>query len=536
MSPAPRGEEKPFSVPLADYLAREMDHEGRVASIVWSLSDPLFRHAYNTGLVQGRAENPEREDVLRFGRDRKIEYIFFIRAQWVERGIDSELEVFRSGRSVWRDRQIVGASTARGFDLENTARSLANTWRVLLCDGPLKGLEARPIQRTPPPTEGQAPKVPVVRPLDMPADNTQLFAEWATLIQERDYDGAVRLLRGGIDEEPFDASRRKKLVETLLLMREPQLAALAARNALQVAPWERDFWVYSAQAWLSAEDRKLALQHLDEAIARYPERAELRVLIALLHLTQLDAAAAERHLSEVQSGEVVAEVALGRSLTAALRGDVEDAESAWRLAQETGLEYAGFSGELRYELLATCFYRAVERMLEETLRLLNRASRSSERVAVQAELSGILRRGRALAHLAGAYPPPTSHHLSHERRLLALKLLVQSWNDLEASLQAPATDASLLTNARILYGEALREASTAQKQFEIEQDDDERTVANEPIFSCFIFSRLGGLLGTYAPAGRSIYATRDWGGFDAAWQRGSLSRQAPEFSARWLGD
>jgi tetratricopeptide (TPR) repeat protein len=396
-----------------------------------------------------------------------------------EGDLKARAELYRGNRMIWQDPVPAGGpSQMRGSDGRvvvdpdygfrrisvtlggqmapgDSARSLARTWAELMNVDPFKSLLPRPKVGTPDPDPGQMGLGPTGGFQAAPADDDELMQAHRALWEGGKRAQALNLLRDGVDLKPFDLGRREALVEALLLMHRPELAAGEARRAAMLLPQSVQMRLTGARAWLLARRPEEARLDLNEVLARDPRNEEGRLLLAECALWMGDAAAALESLEGLDSDQA----RFFRAASHALVGDLEEAEAA--LPSELGP-----ASMARHALVFALSEKLASLSGAEMRSLTQQAVIRKDDPEVARAIHDRILRFRGTTWLLRATAPPEAHKNSHERLVLAFNLLNQSTTDLQAYLQDRSED--VLTEARINLGEALMQLAAARDAYAAE--------------------------------------------------------------------
>lgn len=485
-----------FDSPICDALANDFQPQGRVAPVVWSLTDPVVRAAVNSGKVIFDRETPTLRDALSVAGKLGAEYVLAADVLPGEGSIYCRAELYQRGRLVWRDpvvdtdrvlatlremlrtkkitqeaydeqakRANYRESTVqfdRQFGLDDTIRSVARTWVEMMNSGPLRSLNPQVVKPTPEPAEGEAPPRIVA-----PKPDHQWEKDVDAAIQAGETVRSVLLLRDAVDVQPFDADRRISLIQLLLRSGSPEVAAKEARRAAMLMPDKILFHELAARSWIEAGKLDDARDDLNEAVARAPESPETRRLLAEVAIYQGDFASAIDHLNRAIATAPSGDAYYLRAVAFALGGQTDKAAADLKRATDAGLTMAPLEVDARYDLVAALFDGSLTDLGNAVRQMQQRAQVQRTDPEVVDGTAALAAKVEGRADFFAMLAPPESHKPSHERRVLAYKLLSQTLVDLQSYLKSGSED--VLTDSRINLGEALRQEATARKIFQEEQ-------------------------------------------------------------------
>ncbi|MBI1757211.1 MAG: hypothetical protein HY248_04485 [Fimbriimonas ginsengisoli] len=496
------------SVALADALAQEMDTDGRVNPVVWSQGDPFFRAAIEDGLLKNPPDWPSSKQADVGRRAMRIDLMVLVIGERDGQGFKASIELYRGGRRLWRDEKNMTVSVAGKLDLDSSIRSLAHTWMLLMADDPLKGMAAKPRHDTPAASPGLAPRMPpaeppraappVVAPAPSPepvaakaapvappapealppAGSAGVAGEAMALVKAGQVAQGIGLLRAAVDEKPQDRSRREALVNLLLSANMPELAADEAHRAAELIPSAANLRLLAAKAWLQAGKPDEAARDLNEALARTEDAQEARELLGQVSLYQLHLSEAITHLDAAIKQRGTPNAHYLRALARQFSGEPEAAALDLTAA---GSEDAA-QREGRYPFCILVLDKALDTWCEVVRAVFQKVVVNPDDKKAATLATGLSRQAAGAIAALSATPPPLPHQVSHERRGLALKLLAQALSDLGVYLEGHAEES--LTDARIGFGEALKQLETARELYRAEQrpkvDNAARTPPRRP--------------------------------------------------------
>ncbi|MFQ3678360.1 MAG: tetratricopeptide repeat protein [Fimbriimonadaceae bacterium] len=475
------------NVMLDQALAESIDRDGRLAPIVWSLSDPVFRDAVDRGRLREAPDQPNFDQAARAMGPLGAEYLLVVTAELIGNSVEAEAKLFRGRRQIWTDKQQFAAFTGGRIDLPNTSRSLAATWVRLMGEGPLRSLTPRPKPPAPALDPGSSPVVPdpdvapSVRPPLAPDPEpppspagsgspprseatAALLAEAMRLMGARQFHQAIFLLRDGVDQAPLDPERRRALILALLRSGDPESSAGEARRASELFPNRVEFRVLAARAWLAAGNPDEASADLNEALVRDPEAAETRFLMGEMQLLRLRVPLALEHLNASLERLPTADAYHRLAIAHAVLGDFPAMEANLTSADRAASEDRDPSADVeRHRFLARMTDSAAATLATQIRDWITRIRPRPRDPVLAAERDDFDKVLVGLVRFSERVAVPTAHQESHRTYLLALKLLRQTLSDAGGSLGVLDEDA--LMEASISLGEAIRTLEAARSAF-----------------------------------------------------------------------
>ncbi|MBX7136046.1 MAG: tetratricopeptide repeat protein [Fimbriimonadaceae bacterium] len=439
-------------------IAEELDNEGRVIPIVWSLTDPVFRGAFEAKAVVGNVETPTEEEARIGSESLKTAWYMIVQAEKKGGQLVAKARLFKRGgvSPVWSDEKNLAVQIGTSADFGSTGQSLARTWAAKLSEGPFKGIPARPKVETPDPDRGSVSETNTGR-LPKVDDSYKMKAD--QLIKQGMVTEAVNLLRDAVDADPLDPARREELAKAMLAAGLDKDAATQAANATQINPERNDLRLIAVRAWLNQGRPDEAQKVLNEALARNPNLPETQLLVGDVALAKGEPGkAVEAYTKTLRAGENV-EARVGRACAYAASGWPEpcQADIAAIPADKVALYYPRIVSELE---------RALQNVAGELRETIRAARLTPKKTAVIERASRNLRASAGLARLAALYPPPAKHRDSHARRDLAHNLLQQACG--EALEFAKSGKEDIADESSISLGEALKQFQQIREQYEKE--------------------------------------------------------------------
>lgn len=507
------------NVAVANSLAEAVQKDGLFAPVVWSLTDPIFRAAVDSGLKADPNKLPTIEQAQAAAKRLKLDYIIYVRTYQLGNSVMGRILLFKGTKQIWKDPEKgtelmdpnqpppvgvdgkdkkgnptknyskpetiktddrpISVMGPNGLLLEDSALSLVRTWVAFMKAGPLKGQGVQPLILTPDPLPGTKPQIPaeaVVPPVKDKVDNKQLLADIDAMIRGGQTVQALLILRDAVDAEPQDVDRRMAVVRTLLLIGQPELAAKEARRAADLIPDRIELRAMAARAWLQAGREDEAMADLNEAVAREPNSIETRLLLAEANLSKQKPKEALEHLEAVLKEKPTAETWFKKSVCQAMLGLKDESIASMAKAKEAGISAAPQEVAGRYNFALDLLDKGMIQIGNDLRALLNQAQ--VQRTAPDVKrgyqsITAIVAAWTAFLSNAGA---PSLHRSSHDRRLLALNLLSQSLGDFGTYLAS--NDLDLLADSRINVGEALKQFTAAQAAYRNEIGGIAKSVGN----------------------------------------------------------
>lgn len=449
---------------LSSYFAQELETSGRMKPVVWSMGDPVFRRASVDRKVEYKDDFPALATAQAAATRLGLDYVAVVSGRLKEGMLHGAVTLYRGSRKVWEKEDSVGAVVSGTFDVEGSVTSICRTWSQLLGESVLKGQPVAPVHPVPDESPGQVVATPPVEPPRPVVDNRALLVEAGELMRQGKMSEAVGLLRDAVDTAPMDVERRTVFATLLLRAGQPEMAAQEARRASALLPDSVALRAMAARAWLAAGQPDEAQEDLKQAIARNPEDPETRSLLAEIALKEGKPSAAAEHLQH----------ALQRGATPLLRFQMAVAQTGLGNLEtvQTELREAGTPKDEvelrgRYEFAIPLLDGWAKTESGNLVSLFQRALVRRTDPAVAEQVVRNKKQLDAFVALAQALPVPAPHQSSHDRRLVALRLMVQCVGDLAAYLGSGNED--LISEGRISLGEAIRSLNSAIESYRKER-------------------------------------------------------------------
>jgi tetratricopeptide (TPR) repeat protein len=455
-------------VDLPNVFASEFDRSGSLAAVVWGIEDPVFREAVLANTLGEVPPNPRLEDAFRVASRLRAQYVLWTKAERAGAVVKGEARLFRSEREVWKDaRSITVTVGAETTDLD-AARAIIGTWMTLMAEGPLRELQRGNATAPPvvaPADAGQEPPAVTPAPEPVKVDNSRLKSQVAALNQSGRPEEAISVLRDAVDEAPLDLERRLLLLDALSLS-DPASAAGLARRIVDLFPDRFELRMTSARLWLAADRPVEARQDLNEAIVRFPNSPDVKVLMAEVALREGKAEDAIDLAGQVIAAQDRADARLIRAVGRAFLGGTDGVQAdleALRKFPDGGEGEARQRFRLTFSLLASAFETFADDMRSFLQRALVR--RTSPEVAdIHENLS---RQIQARIALMTALQATDTFKESYGAMMLGHRMSEQSLLDARGFLTSG--DEDVLAESRISLGEAIRQVRAARLAFEKER-------------------------------------------------------------------
>lgn len=468
------------NVQLTPFVVEELNDDGRVNVIAWSLADPIFRAAVEEGMVQGEIGAPTVPEARRLASRLRARYLMIYTAVRHEETVHAEVQVFDGTRQIWRfpetrdsisiEKQLELARnrqensveirpgqrtttfmTSGGFQDENLLRSLAHTWVAMLNHGPFRDLPPRPKVIDPGPDPAVRPvEIDVIPDRRSPTDPALVEAARRLMAQGRT-SAALQSYRDAVDEAPWDLDRRLELIRALVQAGMPDVAGQEAIRAATVLPDRIELRLEAARAYLRSGRNDLALTEVHEVLARNPASVDARILRGDMALMEGRFEIAIEHYSQA-GGEVPdLEGIYRRGVAHAIQGARPLAAADFDRSR-AGLAADETSVARRYEDLVNIVDLRLLDLSHDIRSLIQRARvrRLDPEVGRLANLYAATVEN--LRFVYAELRAPENSQANHDRRKLAATLFLQSTQEIQNYVKTD--DEDLLSDANINLAEA----------------------------------------------------------------------------------
>ena len=452
---------------LADYLARNLDEDGRVVPIVWGLTDPIFRDAAYSGKLGKIADAPALPDALQAARKLNAAYLLVYTTHFKGAFEIGTCQLFDDGKEIWKDtEQMSSSGTASGVD--SRSDSMARTWTLKLGLIPLKGLPARPKMNTPAVGQGQAPIHPETTPPPPVEATPEKFdpalvaAHVQKLREDGKLDAALVMVRDNIDVHPLEPSLRVLLVQILEAQGNYRMAAEEAQRGSQMVPGNRELKMAAIRDLLQAGEADLAKSALNEMLARGDQDPSTVLLEGQIALAAHDLKEASVCFGKAVQAAPSPEGFYWQAVSRALLGGEDGVTLDLQSLTKTPLPNSALIDA--YPVAIKLVSDSTSEDLNQVLTVFSQASLKGSVVGDQ--INDMARRSAARSAFLSASPIPPEHKDSNAKRLLAQKLLSLALIDLQDFVKTGSDDS--MTDARINLGEAMKQSKAAQDAYAAE--------------------------------------------------------------------
>lgn len=413
------------NVACASMLAAELEAEGRVEPVVYSLTDPSLRAMLDERQVSTLKPAPSPEELRAFVKKLGFQYLLVISVQQAGPTVSGMAELYRGGglKPEWTNAKQTAVQVGSMPSIDSSARSLASSWSALLATGPFKKLPSRPKAHTPDPQPGPIRNLdPPSAPL-RPVSDPRPAAE--ALMREAKPAEAIVMVADAIDASPLDSKLRALMIELLLKAGQPEAAALEARSAAELFPAEVGFQLLAAKSWLRLGRIEEAAADLAGPLSRDAATPEAQLLLGELCLYKGQFDEAINWLTQGLSSQPGARGLLLRAIANAFAGKADACRED--LARASQLDSALLANE--YENVLALIRQPIDSLRAELFEVLQAGRTTDSSAALTARAEAAKLRATAMAELLDGLRPASLNGPSHQMRKLACKLLVQAAGD-----------------------------------------------------------------------------------------------------------
>lgn len=465
ISANPKEDASPLA--LGDGLARALEDTGKMDTIVWSMSDPIFRAAVLDGRLTTTPDRPSLEQILEAAKKLQCDYAMAIKAGLKGTEVSGKLEVYRGGRMIWSDSEAMDPGRSSILDMGNAVRSISRTWSFKMAQSILKDIQVEPKPpETPAPAAGQiaaSPAATSLRP-QKPEDSSRILAEYQQKVAANHAAEALLYLRDAIDAHPLDAALRKAYIKHLQQDGKDEEAAAEAKRASALILEDQELRALAAKAFLHSGKGEDAMAELNEALARNPQDPVARAMAADLAMQGQRFAEALSHLDVVLKIAPSRPLFYRRAMVYGILGNGQAAQAD--LAQAASLPQEAAGAEDWDLFCCSILDAALDQTSGDLRSLAQRLAVRREDSDAQSELDAQIQLLKSRTEFAAAWPTTGLHKKSGLRRSLALSLLAQSLSGFKAFVTDGNEDT--LTDANIDLGEAIKQLKSAREALSAE--------------------------------------------------------------------
>jgi tetratricopeptide (TPR) repeat protein len=267
------------------------------------------------------------------------------------------------------------------------------------------------------------------------------------------------ILRDAVDAEPFDLPRREALIKLLNETGHPDLAAAEAARASALNPASGGFRLEGARSALAAGNLDGAATAAKDALAHDPKNADAHLVLGEVSLFRLEYPAAIADFDAACTIGPTTEAVYYRAIAKAFSGDVPGAAADGESAHHGSV----VQPVPPYDTTIKLFDAAVQGAFDGVRNLLPNVALGTNAQDLSASVAKIQSVATASAGFLTSWQSSKTHAPSHERRILALKLLAQACGEIVGFLAK--RDDEALTDARIDLGEAMKQYKSAKDLF-----------------------------------------------------------------------
>ena len=439
-------------------LAQALEATGRVRSIVYGMSDPVFRAAASDGLLGEYPRKPSVDDGKAIAKLLKAEYLLSVDISEKEGTLTGVTKLYKSGAEIWNHKTSISVKVNNEKDIAGGLQSVARTIATTMEFEPLKSLPKAGLPNQNKPQEGQQP---TIGEETVPAANLklkQLLDQADTALKAGDQRSAVLILRDAIDVAPLEVEPRMRLIKLYQDLGQTDLA-ISFSKASASTIGSAAMLIESAKIFLRSAKYDEATATLNEAMMIEPANPGIRLLFAEISLRQASPQKALEHIEAVLKVKPTAECYVLRAVCRALLGSGESVTLDLDRAKKLEPEILNQSYDRIVEILDSAMSTEgpVLRDLFQRANLRRTADEVIEGVQSQERLSG------ACLILLKVVTTPQDRRESHEIRLLALVLLQQTVGNLKSYVGTGNTDS--MSDAKFSLGDCLKQLVLARETY-----------------------------------------------------------------------
>ncbi len=436
-------------------MAQQLNEARKVRAVAWGSEDRLFQQWKAAGQAPN-SKAPSITELQTVARAVKADYILVVTGVKSDGAANGGAMLYRpsGARPVWTDTKQFKAQVDGVADWQSAGMTLANTWRILLDQGPFKGLQASALPADDAPvTPRHDPVQPPVDPKNndpVLPDKTMVLTSIQALMRQGLVTEAIVSLRRSIDTNPLEPEYRRLLVQLLLARGLRAEAADEAQRFASLSVANREFLLLAAEVWVELGDPSQAQSLLNDLRAREGNTALSQLAQAKVYLALDDMVKAEAAFRESIKLSPSFEAAMGLATLAAMQGN--EPQMSQSMAEAGGLKPRDYDNTYRWAMAAIDRRMVtVSDMARDALQHATGRPRTPEAIAKATKLQAI---AKGLAGFMRGVQPPSAHQKSHDLRRLAQDLLMQATSELANF--ASSGDSDMGAEATLSLGEALQ--------------------------------------------------------------------------------
>lgn|GEM_PF-4053589 len=478
--------------------------------IAWSLSDPIFRSAVQSGKLNLLGSTVPLKNAFSAAKYLRCEYVLVVETKLNQGQLLSKSQLYDHEHLIWVDPEAVDAPAPKmaGTNLnrikltkeqrqqieneraadrkrmnqyqstvgyrstalelngsaneEGTSASLARTLVTVLDSGPFRAMAVNLVTPDPGAAPGpvslieSSPEIPVAQ------DKATFQANLADAEKSAHPDIILTVLRDGVDSAPFDVDRRILLVKNLIFQNEISVAAAEAKSACDLSPKSVKLHLLKGETDLRLGQANDAASEAQIALTLEPQNNEALILQARSLLGQGKLNEAITIFSSASQASSTGNNLAYLAVCQAISGDDKNAQVTWAtaVAKKESVSYPDLVAMVDDSSLA-----ASARLRD----LFTAAITKNPQVDVKSETNKIQAVETAEFNLVSLFSPDQEYQKSNDSRVLALTLLIQTASEL-ALYNSSRSDEDL-SAGRISLGESIHQLKTAASLLKVDNQN-----------------------------------------------------------------
>ncbi len=473
--PIKRGEtDAAAPLSIGNHLAQELDEDGRVKPIVWSIGDPTFRDAVENGLIHVSKDFPSKSQGFAAAKALGVTYVLMYTSASGFKGTGARAELYADGREIWHNAQNPGTQTGGQYDPESSYTSVAHTWSLLLVGSAFRSLTAHQKLVTPSPSKGQSPPpVAVIEPAPTAAP-VDISAKAQEMLKAGHGDKAINMVRDAIDANPFSVDLRVVLITLYEQTKDWSAAADTAKRGSEVLPESIALRKATLRDLLLAGRDKEAHDALNEILAREPNSVSTKLLESQTYLTVGDYAQATLSLDQAVKRFPSSDCYYWRALARAALGGADGVNGDVQEYLKNPFPVAEAADSCQE--CENILVKVTNRDIALSLAFFQQVGLHPDAQETKDQLVQLTNDAVARSNFLQQVPCAPGNKQSYGQLLLAQKLLISSFASIREVLKTGDTDS--MTDARIELGDAIKAVKSSQKLLEREQGSIEVATPN----------------------------------------------------------